>query len=223
MMKLKLWALPILLLCLCVSSWCSCTTESSTNYCSYSSCSIMVLSGWCPLGDHTLATLSCGGKNIPLTVSSSGNCKNGFWSGTGSLSHCQLDAFGRYRSITYDYTMTYCTTQAEADSVEIAQKCTTGTMVKDTVGATIFDACKKGEGLLIAFNNPITGSHSSSIGYYIVTDDSADTLDEATYNHLASLASTEVSLYRGVLNGKYVYWYSTDPEPAGVINAVRIK
>ena len=124
--------------------------------------------------------------------------------------------------MTCKYTVS-CDTQAEADSVAITQKCTTGTMVKDTVGATIFDACKNGEGLLIAFNNPITGVHSSSIGYYIVTDDSADLLDEATYNHLAALACTEVSLYRGVLNGKYVYWYSTDPEPAGVVNVVRIK
>lgn len=116
-----------------------------------------------------------------------------------------------------------CDTQADADSVAIVQKCTSGTMIKDTVGATIFDACRDGEGLLIAFNNPITGVHNSSIGYYIVTDDSADLLDEATYNHLAALACTEVSLYRGVLNGKYVYWYSTDPEPAGVVNVVRIK
>jgi hypothetical protein len=96
-------------------------------------------------------------------------------------------------------------------------------MVKDTVGSTIFDACKAVPGLLIAFNDPITGVHNSSIGYYIVAANSADSLDEATYNHLASIACTEVSLYRGVLNGKYVYWYSTDPEPSGVVNVVRIK
>lgn len=105
----------------------------------------------------------------------------------------------------------------------ISQKCTTGVMAKDTANGNVFDVCKNGDGLIIAFNNPITGAHNSSIGYYIVTDESADTLDEATYNHLAALACTEVSLYRGVLNGKYVYWYSTDPEPAGVVNVVRIK
>lgn len=57
------------------------------------------------------------GRNIPLTVSSSGNCSNGYWSGTAALEHCQLNSFGEYRSITYSYTLTFCSTQAEADSV----------------------------------------------------------------------------------------------------------
>lgn len=142
--------------------------------------------------------------------------------GTGSKYCVALSTYNNL-CCTGTSSVTFCDTQAEADSVQISQKCTTGTMAKDTANGNVFDVCKNGEWLLITFNNPITGVRNSSIGYYIVTDNSADSLDEATYNHLAAQACTEVALYRGVLNGKYVYWYSTDPEPVGVVNVVRIK
>ena len=205
-----------LLLFLCVSSWGACTTsncswwQNNSSSCGSSLGSVNALDG-CNCDSY--ATQSHNGTPNSQVLRPRTN-----WIGSKyCFGHC---SFWNNQSSDLIYK---CDTRAEADSVMIAQKCTTGTMVKDTVGATIFDACKNGEGLLFAFNNPITGVRNSSIGYYIVTDNSADSLDEATYNHLAAQACTEVALYRGVLNGKYVYWYSTDPEPAGVVNVVRIK
>lgn len=192
-----------LLLCLCVSSWGSCSSGTLTArwYCKYSN----ICSSSEPANDCDYSLSQCNNGHQFCVQTSDVICAN---CNSGTEGFCNV---------------IICTTQDEADSVAISQKCTTGVMAKDTVNGNIFDVCKNGEGLLISFNNPITGMHNSSIGYYIVTDDSADLLDEATYNHLAALACTEVSLYRGVLNGKYVYWYSTDPEPAGVVNVVRIK
>lgn len=44
-------------------------------------------------------------------------------------------------------------------------------------------------------------------------------------HYLDSIAFTPCvqALYRGVLNGKYVYWYDNQPVPAGVTNIVKIK
>lgn len=197
-----------LLLCLCVSSWGACTSQTLTS------------NGYCATCNSGLA--NCGGCSPPSSCgdfSTYCSCSSGKFCSCGDLTYYCVS---NYRWFANKVRIT-CDTQAEADSAAIAQKCTSGTMAKDTANGTIFDVCKNGEGLLISFNNPITGVRNSSIGYYIVTDGSADSLDEATYSHLAALACTEVSLYRGVLNGKYVYWYSTDPEPAGVVNVVRIK
>lgn len=121
------------------------------------------------------------------------------------------------------YYWAYCDTQGEVDSVQIAQECTSGTVVDSTISGNKQYFCQNGDGLLFGFWNFSTNVHSSSIKYYIHTSTGYEEIDEGTYNHLAAQACTEVSLYRGVLNGKYVYWYSTDPEPAGVVNVVRIK
>lgn len=133
-----------LLLCLCVSSWGACTSRSSTEYCSYGSCTLMAMSDYCPTGTTTIANLPCGGRNISINVISSGTCNNGYWNASATLEHCQLDAWGEYRSVTYNYTFTTCSTQAEADSVScVSQGNTWVPEHQNSQGVTIPGKCQE--------------------------------------------------------------------------------
>lgn len=196
---------------------------------------------------YVSGTKNCGGS-MYWTINMSDGCCNvdcasvgpiyfqsyysrpaGYYFGSGTVSayiceqlsnpnYCISNDVGISCSLNY-----YCTTEAEADSSMIDMKCLSGTMVKDTVNGTVFSECKNADGFVIARNNPITGERLPGISYMIVSDTSYSIVDEVTYNHLAGQACVDVGLYRGVLNGKYVYWYSNEEAPAGVQNAVRVK
>lgn len=141
----------------------------------------------------------CGGSTVPT-------CN---WEGTTYSVNCMYDI--------------RCSTSSEADSVQIERQCTSGTMNDSTIGGDTQWFCKNGTGLLFGFWDFSTNTHNSNIKYYINTPTGYEEIDEGTYNHLAAQVCTDVGLMRGVLNGKYVYWYSNEPEPTGVVNIVRIK
>lgn len=67
----------------------------------------------------------------------------------------------------------------------------------------------------------VTGSiRTDSSGVYTY-----DFLSPQAEQYLDSIAFTPCvqALYRGTLNGKYIYWYDNQAVPAGVTNIVKIK
>ncbi len=233
-MKTNLWILSVLLLCFCVSAWGGCRNVNFEN------------PNWCR------ACPTCSERGVRYYVVDyydSGNCQNKCGSGSSAIvdepcyyggewytgmflrgTQCRNnmtglpcgDGYGSQFEQFYGYNLA-CSTQADVDSVVITQKCTTGTVSDSTIGGDTQWFCRNGTGLIIGFWDFSANTHSSSIKYYIHTSTGYEELDEGTYNHLAAQVCADVGLMRGVLNGKYVYWYSNEPEPTGVVNRVRIK
>lgn len=269
-MKMKLWALPILLLCLCVTSWGACTTYTRTNDYSPNCC------GSCSF-DYTCR----GSGTITLTGSCSQSC---------IITACR-NAYCSYGSPTAQYDAVECSTQAEADSVACESKpgmhwvdgvcsapvCETNcssqkascTDWKDSVtytvdagtGDTTFSCvgyCKTArmthtdsveamdDSLSIIYRSNFADSVKVSYGancaspadttgggnpqdagmtYFVSFNGVENELDTAGVSFIKGLynQSCESTLYRGIKNGRYVFWYSPNDIPEGVTNVVRIR
>lgn len=275
-MKMKLLIIPILLLCLCVSSWGSCTSQTITS------------NGHCSICNSGLA--NCGGCSPPSSCgdfSTYCSCSSGKFCFCGELNYYCVS---NYRWFANKVRI-MCDTQAEMDSVACELKpgmkwvngtcsapvceiaCSSQKAVctdwKDSVtytvdagtGDTTFSCvgyCRTArmthtdsveamdDSLSIIYRRNFSDSVKVNYGenctspadttgggnpqevdmtYFVSFNNVENELDTAGVSFVKGLynQSCESTLYRGIKNGRYVFWYSPNDIPEGVTNVVRIR